>query len=192
MKKNSKKNNTITITGYTTKQIRKKFKQFVEKYGNELGCVKQIYKPRDSKGKFVFEKFYDRQDFGFSFIKGNLKILKSLCPPHAFVKATYENDLCHNLFGPAQVSYTDYSGYRYHYAIDGNRMSRNQHEKYIQKALATTNFNRYHKIRTLENYQKIYIHYNRTEQLKTVTERIDFLKVVKKLEKQKRRCVNNF
>lgn len=174
--------NDNVITGLTRRQIRNEFYLFYKEYDDTVGYARRIYIPTDLEGKFIFQKFKKKGEFSFSFVNGDNRITKYFLNDE-ISKITLKNDKSHNIIGPARVYYKDKSHFIAVYAIGGKYMTRAGHKNYIQKALATTNFNRYHKIRTLENYQKIYIHYNRTEQLKTVTERIEFLRVVKQLEK---------
>lgn len=169
------------FTGLTRRQIRNEFYLFYKEYDDTVGYVRRIYIPTDLEGKFIFQKFKKKGEFSFSFVNGNLRVIKCFFN-NEFSKVTLKNDKCHNIVGPARVYYTGGSNYCGVYAIGGKYMTRAEHKQYIQKALATTNFNRYRSLKTLEIYQEIYAYYNRTEQLKTVTERIEFLKIVKQLE----------
>lgn len=169
------------ITGLTRRQIRNEFYLFYKEYDDKVGYARRIYIPTDLEGKFIFQKFNKKGEFSFSFVNGNLRIIKYFLN-NEISKITLKNDKCHNIVGPARVYYTEDSRYIAVYSIGGRSMTRAEHKRYIQKALDTTNFNRYRSLKTLEIYQEIYAYYNRTEQLKAVTERIKFLKVVKGLE----------
>lgn len=169
------------ITGLTRRQIRNEFYLFYKEYDDKVGYARRIYIPTDLEGKFIFQKFNKKGEFSFSFVNGNLRIIKYFLN-NEISKITLKNDKCHNIVGPARVYYTEDSRYIAVYSIGGKYMTRAGHKQYIQKVLDTTNFNRYRSLKTLEIYQEIYAYYNRTEQLKAVTERIKFLKVVKGLE----------
>lgn len=169
------------ITGLTRRQIRNEFYLFYKEYDDKVGYARRIYIPTDLEGKFIFQKFNKKGEFSFSFVNGNLRIIKYFLN-NEISKITLKNDKCHNIVGPARVYYTEDSRYIAVYSIGGRSMTRAEHKRYIQKVLDTTNFNRYRSLKTLEIYQEIYAYYNRTEQLKAVTERIKFLKVVKGLE----------
>lgn len=169
------------FTGLTRRQIRNEFYLFYKEYDDTVGYVRRIYIPTDLEGKFIFQKFKKKGELSFSFVNGNSRITKYFLNDE-ISKITLKNDKSHNIVGPARVYYTNDSRYIAIYAIGGKYMTRADHKKYIQKVLDTTNFNRYRSLKTLEIYQEIYVYYNRTEQLKTVTERIEFLKIVKQLE----------
>lgn len=97
-------------------------------------------------------------------------------------KARYKNNKFHSIVGPAVIAKRDRKLF-YKYYINGCFYTREKYEKFIKDTLNTTNFNRLRKIDKLEAMQEIYIHYDRTEQLKTITERINCLKIIKELEK---------
>lgn len=174
--------NDNTITGLTRRQIRNEFYLFYKEYDDTVGYARRIYIPTDLEGKFIFQKFNKKGEFSFSFVKDDSRIIKYFLN-NEISKITLKNDKCHNIVGPARVYYTEDSRYIAVYSIGGRSMTRAEHKQYIQKALDTTNFNRYRSLKTLEIYKEIYTHYDRAEQLKAVTERIEFVRVVKQLEK---------
>lgn len=174
--------NDNVIIGLTRRQIRNEFYLFYKEYDDKVGYARRVYSPTDLEGKFIFQKFKKKGEFSFSFVNGNLRVIKYFLN-NEFSKVTLKNDKCHNIVGPARVYYTGGSNYCGVYVIGGKYMTRAEHKQYIQKALNTTNFNRYRSLKTLEIYQEIYEFYDRKEQLKTVTERIEFLRIVKQLEK---------
>lgn len=174
--------NDNAITGLTRRQIRNEFYLFYKEYDDEIGYARRVYLPTDLEGKFIFQKFKKKGEFSFSFVNGDNRITKYFLNDE-ISKITLKNDKSHNIVGPARVYYTEDSRYIAVYSIGGRSMTRAEHKRYIQKALDTTNFNRYRSLKTLEIYKEIYTYYERAEQLKTVTERIEFLRVVKQLEK---------
>lgn len=170
------------IIGLTRRQIRNEFYLFYKEYDDKVGYARRVYLPTDLEGKFIFQKFKKKGEFSFSFVNGDNRITKYFLNDE-ISKITLKNDKSHNIIGPARVYYKDESHFIAVYAIGGKYMTRAGHKNYIQKALDTTNFNRYRSLKTLEIYQEIYEFYDRKEQLKTVAERIEFLRVVKQLEK---------
>lgn len=169
------------FTGLNRKQIRNEFYLFYKEYDDTVGYARRIYLPTDLEGKFIFQKFKKKGEFSFSFVNGDSRITKYFLNDE-ISKITLKNDKSHNIVGPARVYYKDESHFIAIYAIGGKYMTRADHKRYIKKVLNTTNFNRYRSLKTLEIYQEIYAYYNHTEQLKAVTERIEFLKIVKQLE----------
>lgn len=173
----------VTFMGYNRKEIKNKFAEFFKKYKDEVGYTRHTYLLSNSNAKFIFKKFYDQGEFSFNFVNGNHKITKYIFN-NEFVKVTYKNDKCHNILGPARISYKESKGYRYFYAIDGKYMSRQEHKNYIQKVLSTTNFNKYRSFKTLDTMIEIYKFYDRKEQLEEATKRLQLVKIIKNLEKR--------
>ena len=175
--------NDNVITGLNRRQIRNEFYLFYNEYEDEVGYVRRIYLPTDLEGQFIFQKFNKKGEFSFSFVNGNLRVIKYFLNDE-FSKVTLKNDKCHNILGPARVYYTGGSNYCGIYAIGGQYMTRAEHKRYIQKVLDTINFNRYRSVKTLEIYKEIYEFYDRKEQLEEVTKRLELVKVIKNLEKK--------
>lgn len=114
----------------------------------------------------------------------NLKYEKLYYDDGRILKTHYRKNKFHSIVGPAVIAKKD-GKLLYKYYINGCFYTREKYEKFMKDTLNTTNFNRLRKIDKLEAMREIYIHYNRTEQLKTITERINVLKIVKELENGK-------
>lgn len=170
-----------TYNGFTKKQI---IDYFNEKFINmrlnkKQSCIRENFVASDTKELIKLNR--NRWSCKIRITNSNLRYEKVYYDSGKIFKTHYRKNKFHSIIGPAVIAKKDGKLF-YKYYIDGVFYTRERYKKFIKDTLNTTNFNRLRKIDKLETMREIYIHYNRTEQLKTIKERIKVLKVVKELE----------
>ena len=167
--------------GFTKKQI---IDYFNEKFINmrlnkKQPCIRENFVALDTKEMIKLNR--NRWSCRIRIKNNNFRYEKVYYDDGRIFKTRYKNNKFHSIIGPAIISKNDGKLF-YKYYINGTFYTREKYKKFIKDTLQLTNFNRLRKIDKLEAMQEIYIHYNRTEQLKTIKERIKVLKVIKELE----------
>lgn len=173
-----------TYNGFTKKQI---IDYFNEKFINmrlnkKQSCIRENFVASDTKELIKLNR--NRWSCKIKIRNNNFQYEKIYYDNGKIFKIHYRKNKFHSIVGPAVIAKKDGKLF-YKYYIDGVFYARERYKKFIKDTLNTTNFNRLRKIDKLETMREIYIHYNRTEQLKTIKERINLLKVVKELEDRK-------
>lgn len=170
--------------GFTKKQI---INYFNEKFINmrlnkKQPCIRENFIASDTKELIKLSRL--RWSCRIRIKNDNFQYEKVYYDDGEVFKTYHKKNKFHSIVGPAIISKNDGKLF-YRYYINGKFYTREKYKKFIRDTLNTTSFNRLRKIDKLEAMQEIYIHYNRTEQLKTIKERIKVLKIVKELENGK-------
>ena len=170
---------------FTKKQI---FDHFIEKFINtklkrQEPFIVENFIASDTKEIIKLNRYHWSCEIKIT--NGDFQYQKLYYDGGDIVKAHRKNGRFSSVIGPA-IMYKEEGELIYNYYINGKKFnSRKTYKNFIKNTLNTTNFNRLRKIDKLEAMKEIYIHYNRTEQLKAITKRINFLKVVEELENKK-------
>lgn len=171
-----------SYNGFTKKQI---VNHFIENFVNirlsrKQPSIKESFIALDTKEVIKLNRYY--WSCGIRIINDNIQYEKIYYDNDGVMKKVHlKNGKFHSIVGPAIIAKNNGKLFCKYY-INGTFYTRERYRKFIKDTLQLTNFNRLRKIDKLEAMREVYIHYNRTEQLETITERINFLKIVKELE----------
>lgn len=173
-----------SYNGFTKKQI---IDYFNEKFINmrlnkRQPCVRENFVALDTKELIKLNRY--RWSCIIRIRNNDFEYKKTYYNDGEIFKTYHKNNKLHSIVGPAIIAKND-GKLSYKYYINGTFYTREKYKKFIRNTLNTTNFNRLRKIDKLETMREIYIHYNRTEQLKAIKERIKILKIIKELENGK-------